>query len=76
MRIGELAKLTGISVPALRYYEQIRLLPAPRRTEAGYRDYPQEMVERVRFILRAKERGFSLREIAAVLVLRDRGQTP
>lgn len=76
MRIGELASQTGKSVAALRYYEQRRLLPPPARTEAGYRDYAPETVERVRFILRARERGFSLREIAAVLALSDKGQVP
>ena len=76
MRIGELAGLTGKSVAALRYYEQAGLLPPPKRTESGYRDYPPEAVERVRFINRAKGRGFSLKEIAAVLNLADKGQTP
>jgi DNA-binding transcriptional MerR regulator len=76
MRIGELASQAGKSVTALRYYEQMGLLSPPQRTEAGYRDYAPETVERVRFILRAKERGFSLKEIAAVLALYDRGQVP
>lgn len=76
MKIGELSRLTGKSVAALRYYEQSGLLPEPQRTEGGYRDYPTGTVERVRFIHRAKERGFSLREIAAVLAALDQGQTP
>lgn len=74
MRIGELAKLTGKSGPTLRYYEQLGLLPAPERTESGYREYPPATVERVRFIGKAQERGFSLDEITAVLALHDRGQ--
>lgn len=57
MRIGELARETGKSVPTLRYYEQLGLLPAPDRTESGYRAYLPGMVERVRFIGRARERG-------------------
>lgn len=76
MRIGELARLTGKSVAALRYYEQTGLLREPLRTQGGYRDYPPGTVERVRFILRAKERGFTLREIAAILSSIDRGKTP
>lgn len=76
MRIGELAQLTGKSVAALRYYENVGLLPLPPRTEAGYREYPLETVERVRFILRAKERGFSLKEIASILALADQRQMP
>lgn len=67
MRIGELAKLAGKSVAALRYYEQVGLLSSPLRSEAGYREYSPETVERVRFIVQAQDRGFSLREIKAVL---------
>lgn len=76
MRIGELSRLTGKSVAALRYYEQVGLLSSPQRTESGYRDYAPDTVKRVRFIVRAKERGFSLREIKAVLTLRDQGKAP
>jgi DNA-binding transcriptional MerR regulator len=63
-------------VAALRYYEQIGLLIPSLRTEAGYRKYSPETVERVRFIVQAQERGFSLREIKTVLALSDNGQTP
>jgi len=76
MRIGALARLTGKSVAALRYYEQVGLLSAPQRTHSGYRDYAPDTVERVRFIVQAKERGFSLREIKAVLTLHDQGKAP
>lgn len=76
MQIGELARLTGKSVAALRYYEQIGLLIPSLRTEAGYRKYSSETAERVRFIVQAQERGFSLREIKTVLALSDNGQTP
>lgn len=50
MRIGELARRTSKSVAALRYYEQVGLLAPSQRTEAGYRDYPPQTEERVRFI--------------------------
>ncbi|HXG23654.1 MAG TPA: MerR family DNA-binding protein [Chthonomonadales bacterium] len=76
MHIGELARLTGKSVAALRYYEQVGLIPAPHRDTSGYRNYAPEIVERVRFIQRAKKHGFSLREIASILALYDRGQPP
>jgi DNA-binding transcriptional MerR regulator len=76
MRIGELARRTGKSVATLRYYEQLGLLLTPERTESGYRDYLPDMVERVRFIGQAQERGFSLEEIATVLALHDQGQAP
>jgi len=68
--------LTGKSVAALRYYEQVGLLVPLQRTEAGYREYSPETVERVRFIVGAQERGFSLREIKTVLKLSDTGSTP
>ncbi len=76
MQIGELARRTGKSVAALRYYEQSGLLPAPERTEGGYRDYPTETAERVRFIAQAQERGFALREIKVVLAEHDGGVRP
>lgn len=76
MRIGELAKLTGKSVAALRYYEQVGLLVPSSRTEADYREYSADVVERVRFIVHAQERGFALREIKTVLALCGKGQTP
>ncbi len=76
MKIGEMAKLTGKSVAALRYYEQVGLLSSPQRTEGGYRDYAPETTERVRFVVQAQGRGFSLKEIAAVLSLFDQGRSP
>ncbi len=76
MQIGELARATGKSVAALRYYEQIGLIYSSQRTAAGYRQYAPTTVERVRFIVRAQERGFSLQEIKTVLALSERGQTP
>ena len=76
MQIGELARATGKSVAALRYYEQIGLISSPQRSEAGYRQYSPDTVERLHFIVRAQERGFSLREIKTVLALSERGQTP
>ena len=76
MQIGELARRTGKSVAALRYYEQVGLLIPSQRTEAGYRRYEAEAFERVRFIAKAQERGFSLREIKAVLALCDSGRVP
>jgi DNA-binding transcriptional MerR regulator/glutaredoxin len=68
--------MVGKSVAALRYYEQVGLLVPSLRTEAGYREYSPETVERVRFIVQAQMRGFSLREIKAVLKLSDTGSTP
>jgi MerR family mercuric resistance operon transcriptional regulator len=63
-------------VAALRYYEQVGLLVPSSRTEADYREYSSDAVERVRFIVQAQERGFALREIQTVLTLYGKGQTP
>jgi DNA-binding transcriptional MerR regulator len=63
MSIGELANATGIKVVTIRYYEQIGVLPAPRRTAANYRTYSQEHASRLRFIRRCRELGFSLDQV-------------
>jgi MerR family copper efflux transcriptional regulator len=69
MSIGELARKTGVSPDTLRYYEHEGLLPRPPRRASGYREYDEEAAGRVRFILRAKELGFSLEEIVDLLNL-------
>jgi MerR family Zn(II)-responsive transcriptional regulator of zntA len=69
LRIGELAELTATNNETLRFYESKGLLPEPKRSPAGYRLYGQAAVDQVRFILRAKRMGFSLREIAELLSL-------
>ncbi len=67
---GRLAKRAGVNIETIRYYERKGLLPVPPRRESGYRQYPPEAVQRIRFIKRAQELGFSLREIADLLDLR------
>ena len=69
MKIGEVAREAGLGVHAVRFYEREGLLPEPRRKASGYRDYPPEVVPRLRFIRRAKELGFSLGEILTLLEL-------
>lgn len=71
LRIGEVAVQAGVNVQTLRYYERRGLLAEPERTASGYRLYAPEAVRRVRFIKRAQELGFSLREIEQLLRLRD-----
>lgn len=70
LTIGQLAKRAGVNVGTIRYYERRRLIPEPPRSESGYRQYPQEAVARIQFIKRAKELGFSLKEISELLSLR------
>jgi MerR family copper efflux transcriptional regulator len=61
--IGRLADEVGVSVDTVRYYERRGLLPAPSRTRAGYRTYGDDDRWRLAFILRAKDLGFTLKEI-------------
>ena len=68
--IGRLAKESGVSLQAIRYYERQGLLPPMARTEAGYRIFQSDTARRIRFIKRAQELGFSLTEIKDLLSLR------
>jgi Hg(II)-responsive transcriptional regulator len=70
MTIGQIAERTGVGVETVRFYERQGLLPEPPRRPSGYRQYPEGTVRRLRFIRRAKELGFSLREIHELLALR------
>lgn len=70
LRIGELARLTETNNETLRFYETKGLLPSPRRTPSGYRMYGETAVQQVKFIVRAKRMGFSLKEIEELLSLR------
>jgi DNA-binding transcriptional MerR regulator len=71
-----LADACGVSPDTLRHYERLGLLPGTIRTHAGYRRFPPGTVDRVRLIQRALTVGFSLRELAAVLERRERGEPP
>lgn len=76
MRIGQLARTTGVSPDTIRYYERIGLLPVANRTGGGYREYPPGAVSRIRVIRNAVQLGFPLGEIATVLRTRDAGGAP
>jgi len=69
MTIGRLAERAEVPIDTIRYYERNGLLPAPTRRASGYREYASADVERLRFIRRAKELGFTLAEIAELLSL-------
>lgn len=71
LRTAEVARQAGVNIETLRFYERKGILPEPPRRASGYREYPPETVERVRFIKRAQELGFSLREIQELLDLRQ-----
>ena len=68
---GELAKQGGVNIETIRYYEQRGLLPKPPRSQAGYRLFSLDDVQRVRFIKRAQQLGFTLEEVTSLLTLED-----
>ncbi len=70
LTIGQLAKRSGIGIETVRFYERKGLVEEPPRTDSGYRQYPEDVVARIRFIRRAKELGFKLKEISELLSLR------
>ena len=76
MTIGSLARLAEVGVETVRFYEREGLLAQPRRPGRGYRVYPPEALERVRFIRRSRAMGFSLDEIRELLALRARPGVP
>lgn len=76
MKIGEVAKAASVGIDAVRFYERQGLIPAPARRPSGYREYGPEVVLSLRFIRRAKELAFSLKEIGELLALqRDENAT-
>jgi MerR family transcriptional regulator, copper efflux regulator len=70
LTIGEFAERAKVHIETLRYYEQRGLIASPPRSTSNYRLYPKDAVRRVRFIKRAQELGFSLKEIRELLYLR------
>jgi MerR family copper efflux transcriptional regulator len=70
LTIGQVAEAAGVGIETIRFYEREGLIPEAPRTPAGYRQYAADTVERLRFIQRAKELGFSLRETQELLTLR------
>lgn len=71
LKIGDLARATNTKVETIRYYEQIRLLPAPSRTAGNFRAYAPEHLARLSFIRRARDLGFTLDQVRALLGLSD-----
>ena len=76
MRTSEVARLAGVSPDTIRLYERRGLLPRPRRTAGGYRQYPADTVERVKLVRRALSLAFTLDELRVILGARDRGERP
>lgn len=76
LKIGEVAKATGIGIETLRFYEKSGLLDRPSRTESGYRIYDRGVIARLDFIKRAQLLGFSLDEIKRIIADKRAGQSP
>lgn len=76
MTIGQLGQATGTKVETVRYYEKIGLLPEPRRTAGNYRLYAAAHVERLGFIRRARDLGFSIEDVRELLKLAAHGEQP
>lgn len=72
-QIGELAALSGLTPDTLRYYERIGLLPPPARTSGGFRVYPPQVLDRLRFIKQAQSLGLTLQEIRDLVAYQDHG---
>ncbi len=71
MKIGEIAKKAGVGVETVRYYERQHIIRQPLRpTGGGFRAYPPEIVSQIRFIRRAQDLGFSLKEVEELLSLK------
>jgi MerR family mercuric resistance operon transcriptional regulator len=70
---GVLSSKTGVNGETIRYYEKIKLIPEPKRSSSGYRIYDASHLNRLSFIKRCRELGFTLKEIAALLALVDGG---
>lgn len=70
LSIGQLAKNVGVNIQTIRYYERIALIPQPQRKESGYRQYNTGDVQKIKFIKKAQELGFTLKEIKDLLTLR------
>ncbi len=69
LTIGKLAKQTQVTIETIRHYQRIGLLTEPAKPDSGYRSYPADAIDRIHFIKRAQQAGFTLKEIATLLSL-------
>jgi len=74
LTVGQLARTTGVSAKTIRYYEQVGVLPVPRRSDAGYRHYSRHDVHRLLFIRRARALGLILASLKALMTELDNGE--
>ena len=71
--IGQVALIAEVNIETIRYYQRIKLIPTPLKPKEGYRKYSATVIKQIRFIKRAKQLGFSLEEIAELLLM-EHGQ--
>ena len=76
MKIGELAAATGTKVETIRFYEKSGLIPHPERTDGNYRSYGAEHLQRLSFVRRSRDLGFSLDDVRELLALADNRDQP
>jgi MerR family copper efflux transcriptional regulator len=74
LTVGQLARATGVPTKTIRYYEQVSVLPVPRRSDAGYRHYSRHDVHRLLFIRRARALGLSLANLKALTAELESGE--
>ncbi|PZO44285.1 MAG: heavy metal-responsive transcriptional regulator [Pseudanabaena frigida] len=75
LQVGEVSRKLGLNPQTLYFYERIGLIPAPHRTESGYRLFSKEDIDRLAFITHTKSMGLSLDDIREILAAKD-GQSP
>src|ERR1700761_4457355 len=76
LTIGQLGRATETKIETIRYYEKIGLLPAPERTTGNYRSYSPGHLQRLGFVRRSRELGFSIDEVRELLKLSAHGEHP
>ncbi len=74
--IGTLSKSTGVNIETIRYYERVGILPKPPRAASGRRMYDEDTVRRLAFIRHARDLGFGLTDVRALLALQDNPEVP
>ncbi len=73
MKIGQVAKHSGVSVDTVRFYERVGVLPEPNRRPSGYREYEPDTIERIRLTRELQDLGLTLDEIVQALAAHDVG---
>ncbi|PAY03867.1 MerR family transcriptional regulator [Bradyrhizobium sp. UFLA03-84] len=76
LTIGQLGRATDTKIETIRYFEKIGLLPAPRRTAGNYRSYAAEHLQRLGFIRRTRDLGFTIEQVRELLKLAAHGEKP